>query len=102
MCKYKNHAPQTKDVYLRIPADLSASGESIFKMIKIDKCIASIVEALQARDINMRGSCCGHETGMGEIELQDGRILIITSISFNKYLKRKKAILAMVNEERSP
>lgn len=96
MCKYKNHAPQTKDVYLRIPADLSSNGERVFKMIKIDKCIASIIEALQAQDVDMRGSCCGHESEMGEIALQDGRILIITSISFNKYLKKKKAILTVI------
>jgi len=100
MCKYKNHAPQTKNVYLRISADLSCSGEKRFKMVKIDKCIASIVEALQAKDVDMHGSCCGHESGIGEIALQDGRTLIITSIPFNEYLKKKKVLLDIINEKR--
>ena len=77
MCKYKNHAPRTKDVFLKIPSDLSCSGKEKWRNVKIDKCIASIVEALQRGGIDMRGSCCGHETGIGKIELQDGKRLII-------------------------
>ncbi|MCK5127916.1 MAG: hypothetical protein KAR42_16785 [candidate division Zixibacteria bacterium] len=77
MCRYINHAPQTKDVFLKIPSDLSCSGKEKWKNIKIDKCIAPIVEALQKGGIDMRGSCCGHGKGPGEINLQDGRTIKI-------------------------
>ena len=49
------------------------------KLCKIDRCIASIVRALEAAGINMRASCCGHGKGDGKIILQDGRELIIQS-----------------------
>ena len=45
--------------------------------MKIDSCIASIVEALQNADINMRGSCCGHNILPGNIALEDGRVIAI-------------------------
>ncbi len=62
-------------VRVKIPADLAATGEATWKDVGIDSCIAPIVEALQAAGIDMRGSCCGHYRGPGEIELQDGRRL---------------------------
>lgn len=43
----------------------------------IDRCIAPIVEALQARGIDMLGSCCGHGKKPGSILLADGRTLTI-------------------------
>lgn len=66
-----------KLVGVKIPADLSFNGKGHWKEAKIDACIAPIVEALQKGGIDMRGSCCGHGKGTGEIELQDGRTLII-------------------------
>ncbi|MCK4760213.1 MAG: hypothetical protein KAT69_09185 [Candidatus Aminicenantes bacterium] len=48
-------------------------------MVKIDKCIAPIVEALQKGGIDMRGSCCGHGKGPGRIDLQDGRTIQISN-----------------------
>ncbi|MHA1952283.1 MAG: hypothetical protein ACW987_20795 [Candidatus Thorarchaeota archaeon] len=45
--------------------------------MKIDSCIAPIVNALQMGGINMRGSCCGHGKSEGYIELQDGRYIFI-------------------------
>lgn len=67
---------ETKAVNVKIPPDLSHTGESYWKDIEIDACIADIVDALQSGGINMRGSCCGHG-GWGEIFLEDGRVLMI-------------------------
>jgi len=73
MCKWGNY----EYVKLKIPADLSCKGIIVWKWVKIDKCIAPIVRALQEGNIDMRGSCCGHGKSFGEIQLQDGRILLI-------------------------
>lgn len=66
----------SKKVKVKIPADLSFNGRSRWKKMKIDACIAGLVEALQKGGVDMRGSCCGHG-GVGDIELQDGRLLLI-------------------------
>lgn len=73
MCKKGNN----EVIKLRIPADLSSTGMAYMKWVKIDRCIAGIVEALQKGGIDMRGSCCGHGECDGSIFLQDGRRLII-------------------------
>lgn len=73
MCLERN----TAEVLVKIPEDLSCWGINYWKYMKIDSCIAPIVEALQKGGINMRGSCCGHERAPGYIELQDGRIIQI-------------------------
>jgi hypothetical protein len=64
-------------VRVHIDADLACEGHEKWKRVKIDKCIAPIVKALQKGGINMRGSCCGHGKDIGEIELSDGRKLLI-------------------------
>jgi len=64
-------------VNVKIPADLACEGKMKWKKMHIDKCIAPIVKALQDGGIDMRGSCCGHGKN-GEIELQDGRKLLIS------------------------
>jgi len=71
MCEWRNHTPVT--VY--IPADLSCSGCGRWRRMRIDSCIAPIVQALQTAGIGMRSSCCGHGKVPGEIVLEDGRIL---------------------------
>ena len=68
------------EVSVKIPADLSYNGREYWTTKKIDKCIAPIVKALQEGGIDMRGSCCGHGKGDGEILLQDGRVLIIKEV----------------------
>jgi hypothetical protein len=68
---------QTEDVLVKIPGELSCWGITYWKQMKIDSCIAPIVEALQEKGIDMRGSCCGHKRAPGHIELQDGRIIQI-------------------------
>lgn len=78
MCKWGNH----KEVRVKIPADLSCDGRAKWKDAKIDSCIAPLVQALQDGGIDMRGSCCGHGNGIGDIHLQDGRILLIVDEEF--------------------
>ena len=73
MCKWG----ESTEVNVKIPADLACSGRTYMKKMKIDKCIAPIVKALQEGGVDMRGSCCGHGKRDGEIELQDGRFLKI-------------------------
>jgi hypothetical protein len=64
-------------VNVEIPADLSHTGKSFWKGVKIDSCIADLVSALQSGGVDMRASCCGHGKADGNILLQDGRKLII-------------------------
>jgi len=73
MCRYGDTVP----VCVKIPADLSHSGKSYWRAMKIDRCIAPIVKALQEGGIDMRASCCGHGKTDGKINLQDGRVLVI-------------------------
>lgn len=82
MCKWGT----TTLVRVKIPADLSCDGKEKWKDCGIDSCIAPIVAALQAAGIDMRGSCCGHGKREGEIELEDGRGLLI--LSANTYQER--------------
>jgi hypothetical protein len=75
-------------VKVKVPADLSHTGKTFWKQAQIDRCIAPIVKALQEGGIDMRGSCCGHGRQCGEIELQDGRmLLILTPGQKNKHWK---------------
>jgi len=73
MCEWGEH----ELVRVHIDADLACEGRAKWKRMQIDKCIAPIVRALQEGGINMRGSCCGHGKGQGEIALSDGRALKI-------------------------
>lgn len=80
-------------VEVTIPEDLSCTGEERIKACAIDSCIAPIVEALERGGIKMRGSCCGHNRGVGDIHLQDGRMLIILDPkTTNRYLKNRSKI----------
>lgn len=47
------------------------------KLVGIDSCIASIVEALNKNGIRTIASCCGHGKINGSIILSDGRELLI-------------------------
>jgi len=73
MCKWGT----TEKVLVKIPADLSCTGEEEWREMGIDSCIASLVKALQEGGIDMSSSCCGHGRPLGDIYLQDGRILLI-------------------------
>ena len=73
MCNYGT----SKKVIVKIPANLSHTRQSCWSSEKIDSCIADIVDALQKGGMDMCASCCGHGKGLGDIYLQDGRILLI-------------------------
>jgi hypothetical protein len=45
----------------------------------IDYCIADIVAALNAANITTVASCCGHGKQLGDIMLEDGRVLKIVN-----------------------
>ena len=73
MCKWGT----TEKVLVKIPTGLSCTGEEEWREMGIDSCIAPLVKALQESGIDMRSSCCGHGRPLGDIYLQDGRILLI-------------------------
>jgi hypothetical protein len=83
----------TELVRVRIPVDLATGGRAKWKRMRIDACIAPLVRALQEAGINMRGSCCGHGRGCGDIHLQDGRMLVILDeAAATKYLVSKRKV----------
>ncbi len=73
MCAYGDSVM----VRVKVLADLAHEGVDTWKDKPIDRCISSLVIALQDHGIDMRGSCCGHGKSSGEITLVDGRKLII-------------------------
>jgi hypothetical protein len=62
---------------VNIPAELSYTGEARWDIKGIDKCIATLVDALNHAGILTSQSCCGHGKRDGRIDLQDGRVLLI-------------------------
>jgi len=93
---------QLQNVLVKIPADISGTGFARFKYEAIDACIAPLVEALQKGAVDMRGSCCGHGKRLGEIHLQDGRVLIIAD--YQEYHKHYETInnLLLPGQRRKP
>lgn len=71
-----NHG-DTVMLCVNIPAHLSHTGAARWDMKAVDRCIAPLVEALNAAGILTASSCCGHGETDGEIMLQDGRTLRI-------------------------
>jgi hypothetical protein len=65
---------QTESEYTGRP---SRTGKAYWRNVKVDACIAPIVDALNNAGILTRQSCCGHGKYDGRIDLQDGRVLII-------------------------
>lgn len=43
----------------------------------IDYCVADLVAALNAANIRTVASCCGHGKMLGDIRLEDGRVIKI-------------------------
>lgn len=84
-CKRCINCKWIKVVNVRIPADLSHTKKAFWKKVAIDHCIADLVAALQREGINMRGSCCGHGKGPGEIHFQNGTVLLVTQ--YARYLR---------------
>jgi len=82
-------------VRVKVPSDLSHTGKAFYRKFFIDSCIAKIVEALQKGKVDMRFSCCGHGDADGEIHLQDGRVLVVTTMD---KIKRKQGDLDFYKE----
>ena len=75
MCDWGN----TKVLDVTIPASHSHTGKAYKKKCGIDKCIYSLVKALNDRGIATVASCCGHGKIPGNIALFDGRYIEIYS-----------------------
>jgi Helix-turn-helix domain len=73
MCEHGS----TVDVDVTVHASHAHEGANTVKTKPIDRCIASIVSALEAAGVVMLGSCCGHGEAEGQIALADGRRIII-------------------------
>ena len=90
----------TVPVLVKIPADLSCTGEEKWKECPIDACIARLVWALQQAGVDMRSSCCGHGGSEGEITLQDGRMLLIldpeTAAKYTKWGRKDRNVSGMI------
>lgn len=48
------------------------------RVVCIDWCIHQIVAALNAGGVKTIACCCGHGSQNGRIDLEDGRVLVIT------------------------
>jgi hypothetical protein len=48
-----------------------------WKQMMIDECLAPIIDALNQAGIYTVQCCCGHGYQYGEIELVDGRFLLV-------------------------
>ena len=64
----------------------------------IDLCIAPLVQALQKGGIDMNTSCCGHGGNLGDIHLQDGRILLIANRPYSYSNSRTRYFLKVAFE----
>jgi len=69
-----------EQVEVTIPAHLSSTGKPGKTVKLIDKCIAPLVKALNDAGITTILSCCGHGKVDGQINLADGRILVIKRV----------------------
>ncbi len=45
----------------------------------IDRCISTMVAALNAGGVETVACCCGHGKMPGRIDLTDGRVLVVTT-----------------------
>lgn len=79
MCEWGD----TVMVNVVMPVDLSYTGEQRKCPKLIDRCIAPIVAALVEAGILTRSSCCGHGKADGEIQLEDGRTLMIKKAEYD-------------------
>ena len=75
MCEWGN----TTKVHVKVSREVSCTEEARWDYMEIDSCIAPIVEALQEAGWDMHCSCCGHGKEPGQIDLVDGRVIVIFS-----------------------
>lgn len=73
MCQWGNDVPLLVPIH---PED-SHTGQFRWAIKGIDSCIADLVQALNSAGLYTRTCCCGHGKADGNIELHDGRMLVI-------------------------
>lgn len=73
MCEHDD----TISLRVPMPASHSYTGKFRWAIKPVDRCIAPIVQALNAAGIHTTNACCGHGKGLGSIVLHDGRELSI-------------------------
>lgn len=98
MCDHGDTVP----VPVVIPAHLSATGQARLAVKPADRCIAPIVEALNAGGVLTAGSCCGHGRAAGEIPLQDGRWLIVAGPGLRWWQRLGWALMVLRVRRRAP
>lgn len=81
MCKWGTET----ELLVTIPAHLSHTSQVRQAVKGIDSCIAEIVRALNEGGITTISSCCGHGKRDGEIQLADGRVLVIKTQASDNY-----------------
>lgn len=59
------------------PPHLTHDGIERLGPVKVDRCIAPIVAALNLAGVRTTQSCCGHGKRPGRIDLDDGRVLVV-------------------------
>lgn len=60
-----------------IDMELPFVGEFRFGTAAVDKCMVSLIKALNDGGIFTRGCCCGHGDTTGYVHLDDGRYLAV-------------------------
>lgn len=73
---------KTLPCWVKIPADLSHTGEEHWAWKPVDKCLAPMVDMLNAHGYYTRACCCGHGKAEGNIMLQDGTTAPIARCPF--------------------
>ena len=73
MCEHGD----TVDLEVTVVAAMSHTGSDRLAVKPIDRCLAPLVQALNAAGLTTTNSCCGHGRGPGTILLADGRRLTI-------------------------
>ena len=71
MCEYGDTVP----VEVTVPAHLSCTHKPHPKVVPVDRCLASIIKALDTAGLLTSSCCCGHGRRQGMIMLADGRVL---------------------------
>ncbi len=60
------------DVWVEVPATLSHTGAARRALVPIDRCLAPLIEALNAAGFKTANCCCGHGKGPPSIVFHDG------------------------------
>jgi len=77
-------------VRVKIASHLSHSGNPEWKDVGIDACIAPLVAALQSAGVDMLASCCGHGRENGRIDLCDGSVIVVPSVSAREIVSEQE------------